>query len=222
MGLFDRTSTSTTNLTENYFLDQRAVNDASNGGIIGSGNTVDRSQDTLIANDTSYSTWVDTSNRSSNQVSNTWTGIDPGAVDLNRINAGLARDIGMYGVDLSRINAGLQRELFTSAQGAQTDTVRLLASMGQDTLRQAGGAATDIFRVGFQNSATAWENTLEAGSGLISQMLAGAQRTSDAAATVAGAAISSFQPTPNAQSDAMKWAAIAGVGLIALMLLRKA
>lgn len=56
MGLFSSSKSYTTNQTDQYFSDNRTVNDAG-GGIIGTGNTIDASQDQY---------WQDLSNRSTN------------------------------------------------------------------------------------------------------------------------------------------------------------
>jgi hypothetical protein len=180
VGLFStKTSSTTQNLTENNFFDQRSVIDAG-GGIVGEGNALDQSNNYL------------------SMVSN--TGTDPGLVQMAKLNA----------------------EMLGAVAESQSDTVRFMAGMGAQSIRDMGGAAGDMYTAAFQNTARAWEHTLDAGTGLIGQMLAGANKTTDAAQQVAQSAIAGFQPAQNSQSDTMKWAAVAAVGLIALLLLRKA
>lgn len=126
--------------------------------------------------------------------------VDPGLVAVQRLNT----------------------EFLRAAADGQSDTVRLLANMGAQTVRDSGGAATELFSLGFQNSARAWENTLDAGTRLMGQMLTGAEKTTQAAQSVATTAIGAFQPGENKQSEAVKWIGLAAVGVVALLLLRRA
>jgi hypothetical protein len=196
VGLFSSSKSSTVNETNNEFYDQRSVIDAG-GGIVGQGINVDRSQ--AFDYDSTSNWFQDSSNRSSTTVNTNTYGTDPGVLRLGQLNS----------------------EFLSAAAAGQSDTVRLLTSMGTDTVRASGGAATDLFGRAFSNTATAWENTLEAGTTLMGQVLGTADRTAAAAQGVATAAISSFQPSENKSSDTMKWVGLAAVALVGLLLMRK-
>lgn len=82
-------------------------------------------------------------------------------------------------------------------------------------------AAVEMFKLGAQNSATAWSNTIDASESLITKLIDSTDKTNNTAQAIAGAAIASFQPTDNKSADSLKWALMAGVAVLALAFFRK-
>lgn len=89
------------------------------------------------------------------------------------------------------------------------------------TYESGDDVAAEMFKVGAQNSATAWSNTIDASEALIGKLIDSTDKTNNTAQAIAGAAIASFQPTDNKNADALKWALMAGVAVLALAFFRK-
>lgn len=141
---------------------------------------------------------VDSSDRSTTTTYN--TGTDPGVVKLGEINA----------------------QMIGALHESNVDGVQALALMGRDVLANAGEAVTDLYATSGANTARAWELTLDKSADALDRAFLAASESTKMAATLAGSAIASYQPSDNKQADAMKWAALAGVGVVGLLLLRKA
>lgn len=70
MGLFGGGNSSSTSNTTNQAFDQRQVTDASNGGVVGSGNTFDSSSTLNTSNSGNTNTWANAGNTSTFTTSN--------------------------------------------------------------------------------------------------------------------------------------------------------
>jgi len=127
----------------------------------------------------------------------------------------------IYNADAARINAQNTR-LLEAVAGSQTDSVRVIAGMGRDSLRDLSESAAEIFENAGQNTAQAWGATIEASRDVIGDLLDSSRNQTEAARTIAAAAISGYQPTDNKLGEAVKWAAIAAAALIALQTFKRA
>lgn len=162
---------------------------------------------------------TDLSDNSQSSTSTVQVGTDAGAVRLGEVNA----------------------QLLGAVAESQTDAVRFMTSAGAQVLQNMGASVTDLYgRAGSNNAESwgatvaanerllsgaaarmgaAWADTIDRSADLIGGISAQASRTVDTAGQVAQSAITSFQPTDNAQAGALKWGLIAAAGIAALLLL---
>lgn len=139
----------------------------------------------------------DNSNRSTNTTNITTS--DPGAVRLGELNS----------------------QLLGMVAETQTDAVKAVAQFGANGFRDLGESVTNLYSVAGQNAGKAWSETLNASGELIDKLVSSANRTTDAARSVAQSAVSSYQPTESKNADALKWGAIAAAVVGGLYLMRK-
>lgn len=193
-------SSTTTALTDRRVVAGEGANVLGDGAAMFTSSYEYRDDDVNIdSSDRSTSTYqLDSSNRSTTTTYN--TGTDPGVVKLGEINA----------------------QMVGALHESNVDGVQALALMGRDVLANAGEAVTDLYATSGQNTARAWELTLDKSADALDRAFIAASESTKMAATLAGSAIASYQPSDNKQADAVKWAALAGVGLVGLLLLRKA
>lgn len=143
---------------------------------------------------------TDDSDRSVTNYTSSYTGTDPGLVRL----------------------AELQSQLTGAAIGQQSDAVRALAGMGNDTIRAMGASVTGLFDRAGSNTAQAWSHTLDASQQLMADMLDRAGSTADTAGRLAQAAIASYQPADNKQADtSLRLGMLAAAAVAALVILPK-
>lgn len=137
----------------------------------------------------------DYSNRSVTNV----TGTDGGSVQMAQWNA----------------------QLLGAVSEQQTDAVRLIAKMGADGVSRQAEAATSLFATGSAEASAAWGHTVDKSYDAIDKLLTSAQFTVAGAQTVARDAISSFQPTANAEAaGSSRIALYAGLAVGGLVLLK--
>jgi len=92
---------------------------------------------------------------------------------------------------------------------------------GAEVFKAGTTAAADMFKTSAANSIKAWSHTLDASEGLITKLLDVTSDSAKATQQIGAAAIASFEPTDNKSADALKWALMAGVAVLALTFLRK-
>ena len=145
--------------------------------------------------------------------------------------------------------AEFNAQLLRAVSADQGETVKLLAQMGADGVSKQAGAATNLFATSSASSSAAWGHTIDRSAELVDKLMSTSRENAGTAAaswghtvdksaelidkllftargTVAGAnavasqAVASFTPTANKQADAMKYAMLAAVALIAMKFLK--
>lgn len=140
----------------------------------------------------------DNSNRSTNTTNISTS--DPGAVRLGELNS----------------------QLLGMVAETQTDAVKAVAQFGAKGFSDLGESVTNLYSVAGQNAGKAWSETLSASGELIDKLVTSANRTTDAARSVAQSAVASYQPIESKNAEALKWGAIAAAVVGGLYLMRKA
>lgn len=207
--------------------DNRQVNDAG-GGIIGTGNTIDASTRVSSSDDDFLFSVVDSSQRTNvndSRDQSSYTSI----TDSRSTSVNDSRDLSdrsvttINSVDPGLVRLGeLQAELAGAVAESQTDAVRFMSQLGADSLRELGGAATDLFEVAGKNSAQAWSQTVDASEGLITRLIESSEANSDGARALAASALASYQPSESKAGDTLKYTAIAAAAVAALFIFKKA
>lgn len=181
--------------------------DSSNRSVNNSGNSssaynVSTNTSTNTSTDDRDAYSYDSSNRSTTNTTTTVynTGTDGGAVKIAELNADFLQAIGE----------------------SQLDSVKAIGAQGAESLRNMGELLSNSYEVAGSNNTKAWSATLDASSALVDKLLTQAGKTTDSARAVAESAITAFQPTENKSSDTTKWIGLAAVGVVGLLLLRKA
>lgn len=196
MGLFGGGNSSTNTNTTNNAYDQRQVTDASQGGFVGSGNSIDSSS-TLTTSD-SGNTWANSGNTStasyqnSGNTSTSYQALDNGAVGLafNGINTTTKQAFG-FGSDALGFAGDAFKRLTDSVSDAlnfatQTQKNSYAASSG--ALDKAVGAMTDALSFGGKQTASAL-SSLQTSSNVLDRAYADAKGRGGMTDYLIGAAI---------------------------------
>jgi hypothetical protein len=240
VGLFsvNKSASSTNNATTNNY-DQRQVNDASGGGIVGNGNSIDnskswfdltsiqstqnnvRSDSTSNSGNTSNSdntsaNWFDLSNKStntsdSNNTSAAWTDSRTTS-SVDNSNHAMTTNYTSTGTDpgVSSIN-GTNAALLATLGSQQGDAMKVIAGLGATGIRQMGESATNLFGQAEQNSAQVWTNTINASQDAMDRMFSAASGVLGASTQLANGAMQTYQPADSKASDNQTKIAIIGV-----------
>jgi hypothetical protein len=151
------------------------------GGIIGSNNKVDKS--------TTLNEQFQTTSNSNNRTNVTSYGTDPGVQHINDTNAALLATLGQQ----------------------QGDSIKVIAGLGADGIKQMGESATSLYGMAEQNSAQVWTHTLDASQEAMDKMFSAAQGVLGASTSLAQGAMSTYQPADSKASDNQTKIAILGV-----------
>jgi hypothetical protein len=216
MGLFSvNKSSSTTQLATTNNYDQRQVNDASGGGVIGSGNAVNSGNTwldlTQLTTSNTQNTQTNTSNAYTDSSSRTTS--DSGNTSASWTdNSNRAVTSNSYGTDpgvqhIADTNAAL---LATLGQ-QQGDSMKVIAGLGATGIKQMGESATNLFGQAEQNSAQVWTHTLDASQEALKNMFSAASSTLSAGTQLAQGAMATYQPADSKASDNQTKVAILGV-----------
>lgn len=112
-------------------------------------------------------------------------------------------------------------EVLKTLASSMPDAVKALASAGADVINKAGGAVVDLNRDSVTQNRMAFDAVVNFGAASVDKLIDASVKTTNAGTQLAAAAVQSFQPSENAQNDAMKWGLIAAAGLCAVVVLGK-